>query len=57
MKKEVNPVVAVIVVVVLFAVIGGYFWRSSQSRVQPSFSLIGADGKRHMPSSSGGTQP
>lgn len=53
MKKEINPMLATVILVVFLVLLGGFFWRSQQ-RTLPGVSLVGADGKRHMPSAVGG---
>jgi hypothetical protein len=47
MKKEINPLVAVVIVVVVLVAVGFFYWRG-QNKVMGSISVIGPDGKRHM---------
>lgn len=58
MKKEISPVVAVVIVAVILVVVGFFYWRG-QNKVMGSISVIGPDGKRHMGGmkASGGSSP
>ena len=54
MKKQLNPVVIAVILVVVVAVIGGWFAYTTNVPTK-STSFLGPDGKRHFPKPAGGS--